>query len=78
MKDFSYKITERIAVISRSADGKNTLELNRISYGGRPAKLDLRRWSHEPGEEPRMHKGITLTDEEAAELGNVIALNHIV
>ena len=78
MKDFSYEVTERIAVISRSADGKNTLELNRISYSGRPAKLDLRRWSCEPGEEPRMYKGITLTDEEAAELGNVIALNHIV
>ena len=78
MKDFSYEVTERIAVISRSADGKNTLELNRISYSGRPAKLDLRRWSREPSEEPRMYKGITLTDEEAAELGNVIALNHIV
>ena len=78
MKDFSYEVTERIAVISRSADGKNTLELNRISYSGRPAKLDLRRWSREPGEEPRMHKGITLTDGEAAELGNVIALNHII
>ena len=74
MKDFSYEVTERIAVISR----KNTLELNRISYSDRPAKLDLRRWSREPGEEPRMHKGITLTDEEAAELGNVIALNRIV
>ena len=78
MKEFSYEVTERLAIISRSADGKNTLELNRISYSGRPAKLDLRRWSHEPGEEPRMHKGITITDEEAAELGNVIALNHIV
>ena len=78
MKEFSYEVTERLAIISRSADGKNTLELNRISYSGRPAKLDLRHWSHEPGEEPRMHKGITLTDEEAAELGNVIALNHIV
>ena len=30
------------------------------------------------GEEPRMHKGVTLTDEEAAELGSVIAPNHIV
>ena len=78
MKDFSYEAKERIAVISRSADGKNTLELNRISYSGRPAKLDLRRWSREPGEEPRMHKGITLTDEEAAELGDAIARNHIV
>ena len=78
MKDFSYEVTERLAIISQSEDGKYTLELNRISYSGRPAKLDLRRWSRESGEEPRMHKGITLTDEEAAELGNVIALNHIV
>ena len=77
MKDFSYKVTERIAVISRSADGKNTLELNRISYSGRPAKLDLRRWSYAPCEDARMHKGITLTDEEAATLGNVLARNHI-
>ena len=77
-KAFSYDIKERIAVISRNRDGSKTLELNRISYNDRPAKLDLRRWSREPGEEPRMHKGITLTDEEAAELGNVIALNHIV
>ena len=78
MKDFSYEVTERIAVISRSADGKNTLELNRISYSGRPAKLDLRRWSREPGEESRMHKGITLTDEEAAELGSVLVENRII
>ena len=78
MKDFSYEVTERIAVISRSADGKNTLELNCISYSGRPAKLDLRRWSREPGEEPRMHKGITLTDEEAAELGSVLVENRII
>lgn len=78
MKDFRYEVTERLAIISQSADGKYTLELNRISYSGRPAKLDLRRWSHELGEEPRMHKGITLTDEEAAELGNVLAANFII
>ena len=69
--DFRYNIEERIAVISKSADGKNTLELNRISYGGRSAKLDLRRWNRE---EDKMLKGITLTDEEAAALGE--ALTH--
>ena len=69
--DFRYNIEERIAVISKSADGKNTLELNRISYGGRPAKLDLRRWNRE---EDKMLKGITLTDEETAALGE--ALTH--
>ena len=78
MKDFSYEVTERIAVISRSDDGNHTLELNRISYSGRPAKLDLRRWSYAPCEDARMHKGITLTDEEAAALGDVLARKHIV
>ena len=67
MSDFNYKITERIAVLSRSANGDKTLELNRISYNGRAAKLDLRRWEHSGGEDA-MRKGITLTDEEAAAL----------
>ena len=67
MSNFNYKITERIAVLSRSANGEKTLELNRISYNGRAAKLDLRRWDHSNGEDA-MRKGITLTDEEAAEL----------
>lgn len=67
MRDFNYNITERIAVLSRSANGEKTLELNRISYNGRAAKLDLRRWDHSNGEDV-MRKGITLTDEEAAEL----------
>ena len=80
-KAFSYDIKERIAVISRNRDGSKTLELNRISYNDRPAKLDLRRWSREPGEEPNgdgmdayMGKGITLSDEEAHELGRVLTL----
>ena len=67
MRDFNYKIAERIAVLSQSADGEKTLELNRISYNGREAKLDLRRWDHQDGQE-KMLKGVTLTDEETAEL----------
>ena len=57
-KAFSYDIKERIAVISRNRDGSKTLELNRISYNDRPAKLDLRRWSYEPngdGMDARTH-----------------------
>lgn len=78
MKEFSYNIEDRIAIISRSADGNNTLELNRISYNGRPAKIDLRRWSYEEDGSAKMHKGITLSDEEAGELGNVLAANFII
>ena len=43
------------------------MELNRISYNGQEAKLDLRRWEHINGE-AIMRKGVTLTDEEASEL----------
>lgn len=67
---FTYDIVKRIAVISRSADGSNTLELNRISYNGREAKIDLRRWDHA---DKRMLKGITLTDEEVKELHTVLS-----
>lgn len=67
MSDFNYKIAERIAVLSESANGEKTLELNRISYNGREAKLDLRRWDRSGGGE-KMLKGVTLTDDEADEL----------
>ena len=76
-KAFSYDIKERIAVISRNRDGSKTLELNRISYNDRPAKLDLRRWSYEPngdGMDAYMGKDITISDEEAHELGRVLTL----
>ena len=78
MKDFSYEVTERLAIISQSADGKYTLELNRISYNGRPAKLDPRRWSYEEDGSAKMHKGITLSDKEAGELGHVLAASFII
>ena len=67
MRNFNYKITERIAILSQSENGGRTLELNRISYNGREARIDLRRWGHNDGEH-FMQKGVTLTEEEAAEL----------
>ena len=57
-----FKVTEQLAVLSRSEKGYTT-ELNRVSFHGHEAKLDLRRWrSNEP------LKGITLTNEEACKL----------
>lgn len=73
MNDFNYNITERIAVLSQNKDGSKTLELNRISYGGHSAKLDLRRWNRE---KDTMLKGITLTDEEAAKLRDTLVHIH--
>lgn len=44
-------------------------ELNLISWNGRPPKFDLREWA--PDHE-KMGKGITLTNEEFAELSKTI------
>lgn len=62
---FNYEIKERIAVLSESADGKYTTEINMISYNGAPAKMDIRKWNRA---EDRMGKGVTLNEEEAAAL----------
>lgn len=59
---FEHEITERIAVISGNKAGY-TLELNRVSYNGYPAKLDLRKWK-----DGQPLKGVTLSDDEARSL----------
>ena len=66
--DFSFEITEKIAVISTSKGGW-TLELNKVSWGGRPAKYDLRSWSPD---HQKMGKGVTLSDEELNSLKNTL------
>lgn len=58
--DFSYIIEQNLGVIATQKSGW-TLELNLVSWGGRPAKYDLRPWS--PDHE-KMGKGLTLTKEE--------------
>ena len=72
MREFNYEITEHIATISENDNERFTLELNRISYNGAPAKLDLRRWDREKG---TMLKGLTLTEMEAK--GIMSTLVHI-
>jgi len=64
MKDFTYEIVEKIAVLGTSAKGW-TKELNKISWNGNPAKYDIREWDPE---HEKMGKGITLTDEEFEKL----------
>ena len=56
--DFSFQITEKVGEISVSKTGW-TLELNKVSWGGRQAKFDLRSWSPD---HQKMGKGVTLTD----------------
>lgn len=64
-----FKVERRLAVLGPS--GKDwSVELNLVSWNGRPAKLDVRSWdpSHE-----RMGKGIALTREEAERLRDALA-----
>jgi hypothetical protein len=58
-----FEIIEEIAVISTMAKG--TKELNRVSWNGRPARLEIRLWTK--GHE-KARRGTTLTDNEALSL----------
>ena len=66
--DFSFSIEKNLGVISQGKGGWN-LELHFVSWGGRPAKYDIRSWS---ADHEKMGKGITLTQEEAVALKNLL------
>lgn len=71
MADFKYEIVEELGVLSASAKGW-TKELNRISWNGGAPKLDVRDWAPE---HEKMGKGVTLTDEEAKALLELLQNN---
>lgn len=68
MAEFSFEIMQNFGVISTSPKGW-TKELNLISWNGNPPKYDLRDWS--PDHE-KMGKGVTLSEEEIAELKKIL------
>ena len=64
MADFKYEIVEEIGVLSENARG-----WNKVSWNGGAPKYDLRDWA--PDHE-KMGKGITLTEEEAKKLKELL------
>lgn len=66
--DFSFEITQSLGTVAEGKGGWN-MELNLVSWGGRPAKYDLRSWS--PDHE-KMGKGLTLTKEELLALKDLL------
>mgnify|MGYP003541091201 FL=1 len=66
--DFSFEIVKNIGIVSESKGGWN-LELNLVSWGGRPAKYDLRSWSPD---HQKMGKGSTFSKEELTALKNLL------
>lgn len=64
MAEIKYEITEEIGVLSSSSKGWNK-ELNKVSWNDGAPKYDIRDWSPE---HEKMGKGVTLTEEEARQL----------
>lgn len=69
MADIKYDIVEELGVLSESAKGW-TKELNLISWNGGAPKYDIRDWAPE---HEKMGKGVTLSEEEAKKLIELLA-----
>ena len=69
MSQITSEIVRHFGVISEGKSGWKK-ELNLVSWSGRDAKFDVRDWA--PGHE-KMGKGITLYQEEAAKLAELLA-----
>lgn len=69
--DVKYEIVEKLGVLSEGNNGWKK-EINLISWNDREPKYDIRDWSenHE-----KMGKGITLSEEEAKRLRNILNNN---
>ena len=68
MAEFTYEVTERIAVLSTNARGWER-QLNLISWNDGEPKYDIRDWSPDG---TRMAKGISLTEEELKTLKGIL------
>ena len=70
MADINYKIVRTLGTLSTNENSGWSKEANIISWNGGPEKLDIRDWN--PGHS-KCAKGITLTEDEARQLGRIIA-----
>lgn len=67
-KDFKFEIIKEIVVLSEGSKGWRK-ELNLVSWNGAEPKYDPRDWAPE---HEKMGKGITLTEEEAEKLKQLL------
>ena len=66
--DFKFEIIDELGVLSESAKGWRK-ELNRVSWGGREPKYDIRDWDEK---HEKMKKGVTLSEAELRKLKELI------
>lgn len=68
MNDIKFEITAHLGVLTEYPSGWKK-ELNIVKWGDRAPVLDIRDWDEE---HLRMSRGITLTEEEAGKLYNLM------
>lgn len=66
--DFSFEIVKNFGSLPGGKGGWS-LELNLVSWGGRPPKYDLRSWS---SDHKKMGKGCTFSQEELMALKDLL------
>ena len=69
MEEIQFDVVKHIGIVSEGRGGWNK-ELNMVSWNGRAPKLDLRDWAPD---RKKMGKGVTLTQEEAVKLTELLA-----
>ena len=69
MSDCTFTIEKHIATLS-GGEGEVSKQINRISWNGKPAVIDIRAWSSKN----RPYKGITLTNDEAKALKEALEM----
>lgn len=68
MADLSFEIVKNFGVLSTSKSGWTT-ELNKVKWGEHEPKIDIRSWDPE---HKKCGKGITLSDDEARALFDLL------
>ena len=69
---FTYEIVKPLGVISTRTDGYGnewSREVNLVAWNHKRPKIDIREWN---SDHSKMSKGITMTDDEAEQLGMVL------
>lgn len=69
MSDCTFTIEKHIATLS-GGEGEVSKQINRISWNGKPAVIDIRAWSGKG----KPYKGITLDESEAKALKEVLEM----
>ncbi len=72
-KEFVYDIDDSFDYIIDEG-GNTSINVRKISWNGKPYKLDIRRYTYKDGQE-QMMKGISLSDEATNELTKVLIDN---